>query len=293
LRTAPLWSHGFRLIYNKDLIAQPPSSFEELFKFNKSLKGKGVETIAWDYANAYFSYPLFSANGGYVFKRTDEGFDTSDVGIDSESFHTGAQYIKDLIGRGVMIKDTDYGVMDSKFNDGKVAMMINRPWSWGNLEKNGVNYGVVPLPTLYGGTAKPFVGVYSAMINANSKNKAAAIEFLENYLLTEEGLTALGLGAVLWLYAVFFLYQNGSILFALVWLGTLSSVCIVYCDSRLQTARFLLPSLMTVTRPCWMVPAPGRRFGISCCPCLVRCWRSSLSWHLSVLSVNSRWLRLC
>lgn len=184
----PISSEAIGLVYNKDLIAQPPKTFEELFKLNDRMKSKGVETIAWDYANAYFSYPLFAANGGYVFKRTAEGFDTANVGVDSASFRTGAQYIKDLIDQGVMMKDTDYGVMDSKFNEGKVAMMINGPWSWGNLEKNGVNYGVAPLPTLNGGTAKPFVGVYSAMINANSTNKAAAIEFLENYLLTEAGL---------------------------------------------------------------------------------------------------------
>lgn len=51
---------------------------------------------------------------------------------------------------------------------------------------------------------------------------------------------------LLWLYSVFYLYLNGSVLFALVWLGTLAAVGVVYFNSRFQTARFLFPSLATV-----------------------------------------------
>lgn len=184
----PISTEAVGLVYNKDLIANPPTTFEEVFEIAKALEGSGNQAISWDYSNAYFTYPLLAANGGYVFKRTPSGFDTSDVGVDSGSFKTGMQFIKNLIDQNILIRDTDYGVMDASFNEGKVAMMINGPWSWANLEKNGINYGVAPLPTLAGGKAKPFVGVYSAMINVNSKNKAAAVEFLENYLLTADGL---------------------------------------------------------------------------------------------------------
>jgi maltose/maltodextrin transport system substrate-binding protein len=36
----------------------------------------------------------------------------------------------------------------------------------------------------------PFLGVYSAAINAASPNADLAIEFIENYMLTDEGLAA-------------------------------------------------------------------------------------------------------
>ncbi len=63
-----------------------------------------------------------------------------------------------------------------------------------------MNYGVTLLPTFKGQPSKPFVGVLSAGINAASPNKELAKEFLENYLLTDEGLEAVNkdkpLGAV-------------------------------------------------------------------------------------------------
>ncbi|MBX4355665.1 hypothetical protein K4G97_26115, partial [Mycobacterium tuberculosis] len=51
-----------------------------------------------------------------------------------------------------------------------------------------------------GKPSKPFVGVLSAGINAASPNKELAKEFLENYLMTDQGLEAVNndkpLGAV-------------------------------------------------------------------------------------------------
>ncbi len=69
-------------------------------------------------------------------------------------------------------------------------MTINGPWAWSNIDTSKVNYGVTVLPTFKGQPSKPFVGVLSAGINAASPNKELAKEFLENYLLTDEGLEA-------------------------------------------------------------------------------------------------------
>ena len=67
-------------------------------------------------------------------------------------------------------------------------MTINGPWAWNNIEQSKINYGVTLLPTFKGKPSKPFVGVLTAGINAASPNKELATEFLENYLLTNEGL---------------------------------------------------------------------------------------------------------
>jgi maltose/maltodextrin transport system substrate-binding protein len=78
--------------------------------------------------------------------------------------------------------------MDSKFNKGEIAMMINGPWSWGNLAKSGINFGVTTIPAINGKPGKPFVGVTAATINTASPNKELAIEFIENYMLSVKGL---------------------------------------------------------------------------------------------------------
>ena len=66
--------------------------------------------------------------------------------------------------------------------------MISGPWAWSNLEKSGIDFGVAPLPKVGEKRAKPLFGVTAAMINAASPNDFLATEFLEGYLLDEEGL---------------------------------------------------------------------------------------------------------
>ena len=82
----------------------------------------------------------------------------------------------------------DYAIAEASFNKGETALTINGPWSWGNIEKSKINYGVAVLPTLNGKPSKAFVGVLSAGINSASPNKDLAVEFIENYLLTDDGL---------------------------------------------------------------------------------------------------------
>ncbi|MEJ2766175.1 maltose/maltodextrin ABC transporter substrate-binding protein MalE [Photobacterium sp. MCCC 1A19761] len=176
------------LIYNKDLLPEPPKTWEELYAIDKAMKAKGKTAIMWDVKNAYFTWPMISANGGYAFKKTETGFDGKQVGINSDAGVAGLSFLVDLAKKGVVSPDMDYAVSEAEFNKGNVAMTINGPWSWGNLEKSKINYGVAVFPTLNGGASNPFVGVLSAGINAASPNQDLSVEFLENYLLTDDGL---------------------------------------------------------------------------------------------------------
>jgi maltose/maltodextrin transport system substrate-binding protein len=97
-------------------------------------------------------------------------------------------FIKSLVDKKVISPDMDYSISEAEFNKGNVAMTINGPWSWGNVEKSGINYGVTVLPKLNGSPSKPFVGILTAGISSASPNQDLAVEFLENYLLTDEGL---------------------------------------------------------------------------------------------------------
>ncbi|MGF1682102.1 maltose/maltodextrin ABC transporter substrate-binding protein MalE [Photobacterium minamisatsumaniensis] len=188
------------LIYNKDLLSEPPKTWEELYAIEKEMAAKGKKAIMWDIKNAYFTWPMISANGGYAFKKTENGFDGKQVGINNEAGVAGLSFLVDLANKGVVSADMDYAVSEAEFNKGNVAMTINGPWSWANLEKSNLNYGVAVFPTLDGGKSNPFVGVLSAGINAASPNVDLSVEFLENYLITNDGLAKVNddkpLGAV-------------------------------------------------------------------------------------------------
>ncbi len=188
------------LIYNKDLLPEPPKTWEELPEIQKKMQEQGKQAIMWDVKNAYFTWPMISSGGAYAFKKTDGGYDAKATGVNNEAGIDGLQFLVDMVNQGVVNPDMDYSVSESAFSQGNVAMTINGPWSWGNLDKLGVNYGVAVLPTLNGGKGNPFVGVLSAGINAASPNGDLAVEFLENYLYQDDALKIMNddkpLGAV-------------------------------------------------------------------------------------------------
>ena len=187
------------LIYNKDLLPEPPKAWEELPAIHKAMAEQGKKAIMWDVKNAYFTWAMISA-GTYSFKKTATGYNAEDTGVNSKEAQQGMAFLSQLADKGVIDPAMDYAVSESSFAKGNVAMTINGPWSWGNLDKAGVNYGVAVLPTFKGKRSNPFVGVLSAGINAATPNEDLAVEFLENYLFTDESLQIMNsdkpLGAV-------------------------------------------------------------------------------------------------
>lgn len=196
----PIAVEALSLIYNKDLVPNPPKTWEEIPALDKELKAKGKSALMFNLQEPYFTWPLIAADGGYAFKFENGKYDVKDVGVDSAGAKAGLTFLVDLIKNKHMNADTDYSIAEAAFNKGETAMTINGPWAWSNIDKSKVNYGVTLLPTFKGKPSKPFVGVLSAGINAASPNKELAKEFLENYLMTDQGLEAVNndkpLGAV-------------------------------------------------------------------------------------------------
>jgi maltose/maltodextrin transport system substrate-binding protein len=185
----PLSVESIGLVYNKALVKSPPRSFEEVVKLDKALAAQGKKAILWDYNNTYFTWPLLSAAGGYVFARDAKGdLDPAKVGVNNAGALKGAELLSSMIKSGVMPKGATYSAMEAGFNKGEIAMMITGPWAWDNVKKSNIDFGVAPIPSVAGKPGKPFVGVLGCMIAAPSPNKDIAKEFLEGYLLELPGL---------------------------------------------------------------------------------------------------------
>lgn len=181
----PVSVEAIGLVYNKDLIATPPATIEEIASIQTP---DGVSPILWDYNNTYFTFPFLMANGGFAFKKVDGSFDGSTTGVNNEGAIAGAKAVRALFDAGVMPAGVDYGVMDAAMAKGETAMVINGPWSWGAYKDAGINVGVAPLPSVNGQPSPAFIGVQGLAVNAASPNVDLAIEFIENYVLTDEGL---------------------------------------------------------------------------------------------------------
>nr|WP_024966359.1 maltose/maltodextrin ABC transporter substrate-binding protein MalE [Pantoea sp. IMH] len=196
----PVAVESLSLIYNKDLIKEAPETWEEIPALDKKLRGQGKSAIMWNLQEPYFTWPVIAADGGYAFKYAEGKYDTKDTGVNNAGSQAGLQFIVDLVKNKHISADTDYSIAEAAFNKGQTALTIDGPWAWANLDKSKINYGVALLPTFHGKPSKPFVGVLTAGINAASPNKELAKEFLENYLITDEGLSKVNsdkpLGAV-------------------------------------------------------------------------------------------------
>jgi maltose/maltodextrin transport system substrate-binding protein len=188
----PLAIEAIGLIYNKKLVPKPPASFEEIFALDKKLQKDGKQAILWDYNNTYFTFPMLAANGGYPFGRKPSGdYTATDIGVNNKGAIQGAEMLAKLLDTGVMARAATYSTMEAAMNKGELAMIISGPWAWENLRKSGIEFGVAPIPSVGGKPARAFVGVQGAMINRASNNKDVAVEFIENYLLTMDGLKTL------------------------------------------------------------------------------------------------------
>ena len=196
----PVAVEALSLIYNKDLIKEAPKTWEEIPALDTALRANGKSAIMWNLQEPYFTWPIIAADGGYAYKYENGKYNIKDTGVNNEGSKAGLQFIIDLVKNKHINADTDYSIAEAAFNKGQTAMTIDGPWAWSNLDKSKINYGVTLLPTFHGKASKPFVGVLTAGINAASPNKELAKEFLENYLITNEGLSAVNkdkpLGAV-------------------------------------------------------------------------------------------------
>ncbi|EIG6884302.1 maltose/maltodextrin ABC transporter substrate-binding protein MalE [Salmonella enterica] len=194
------WAHDRFGGYAQSGLLAEVTPDKEIPALDKELKAKGKSAIMFNLQEPYFTWPLIAADGGYAFKFENGKYDVKDVGVDNAGAKAGLTFLIDMIKNKNMSADTDYSIAEAAFNKGETAMTINGPWAWSNIDKSKVNYGVTLLPTFKGKPSKPFVGVLSAGINAASPNKELAKEFLENYLLTDQGLEAVNkdkpLGAV-------------------------------------------------------------------------------------------------
>lgn len=176
----PMFAESVALVYNKKLVATPPTTWGSFLKTAQDNTGNGKFGFLADLANAYMNYGVISAYGGYVFKNTGGTLNTKDVGLANPGAEKASAFLNDLRYKYNLVPEgVDGGAAKSAFIDGRLAMFLTGPWDMGDIKKAGVSYGIVPFPTPPGASGKwsPFVGVQGTMMNAYSKNKAAAAVF--------------------------------------------------------------------------------------------------------------------
>ena len=175
------------LIYNKDLVATPPKTWEEFSALVKEHTNKEEEKYGFvmPQPDPFHTYPFMSAMGGYVFGMEDGVYNPDDIGLNNEGAVAGLEKLNNLYADGY-VPYLDYQTMASLFKSGDAAMMLTGPWEFGNLEEAGINYGFAQLPSMEGQSPKPFSSVHGFMMSAFSENKMLAQAFIRNFIARED-----------------------------------------------------------------------------------------------------------
>jgi maltose/maltodextrin transport system substrate-binding protein len=168
----------------------------------------GFIPILWDPRSAYYTWGILASGGGYVFGRNGTDYDIKNVGIATPGAVAALAKIIALIQSGVLPKTCSYSETEDFMGQGKLAMMISGPWAWSNLIQKGIDFGVSHVPGVDGKVGRPFVGVSVAYLNRSSPNQDLSKEFLERYLLTEEGLTEINKAKPIGIPALISVYES-------------------------------------------------------------------------------------
>ena len=207
----PIGLETVTLIYNKNLlIGSPPADLAQLVSISHEMKTRnpGVIPILWDYKSAFYSWGILASAGAYVFAKTGPDYDLRNAGVANGGAIKGLSEIIALIKAGVLPKGASYSMSEELMSQGKLAMTISGPWAWSNLVKNGIAFGLAPIPGVHGNLGRPFVGVSVAYLNRSSPNQDLATEFLEHYFLTEQGLSAIDHAKPIGVPALISLYET-------------------------------------------------------------------------------------
>lgn len=187
LYALPLFVESVALLYNKDMVPNPPTTWDELVKTSTDLTADGKYGFGFPLLEQYHEGPFFNGFGSYIFKYENGQFDVNDIGLNNAQGVEAAKFLRDMYHKqqpsmpeAALDRQNMHTVQEGMMEAGELAMTINGPWREGRLKEAGINYGVAKLPTLPNGEPmRPFLGVQVFAASAYSKNAEAALDFIK------------------------------------------------------------------------------------------------------------------
>jgi arabinogalactan oligomer/maltooligosaccharide transport system substrate-binding protein len=180
------------LLYNKALLAKagvtPPKTMDELKTAALTVKAKTGAGGLYLNPGGYFLLPFLYGEGGDL---VDAG--AKKITVNSPEAAKAVDRVKDLISSGAAMKPDfadGYNNMQASFKDGKVAMVINGPWSVADDLKGPAfakpeNLGIAPVPAGTSGKAGAPTGGHNYVIYAGSAHLDASYLFVQFMNSTE------------------------------------------------------------------------------------------------------------
>lgn len=171
------------LFYNKDLLATPPKTLDELVTVGQELTAARKEYAFFYRGDPYWYTPFLWAFGGEMIDQQ-----SLEIKIADQPAIDALQFLIDLRDKYKIVPPSvdfanDYDNMMIGFKNGQYAMIINGPWSSSDVLSGPVfankpeNFGITRIPRGPAGFGSP-VGGHNYVISADSKKLFASWDLI-------------------------------------------------------------------------------------------------------------------
>ena len=167
------------LVYNKKFVKTPPATSDQFIAFARKNtvdeNRDGVPDrygLVFNTTEPFWLVPFLGGFGGWVM---DKSYNPT---LDSPAMVKALSFVRDLRTKyRVMPKECDYQQAETLFKEGKAAMIINGPWSWGGYIAAGIDVGLTPIPKIAetGLWPTPMVSSKGYSVNVNCPDKKLPI----------------------------------------------------------------------------------------------------------------------
>lgn len=184
----PYAVENIAMLTNPELSPECPASLDDLQAAGKKLKDDGDASLPLalqigDQGDAYHWYPLYSADGGYIFG--DGGTNVSDMGVGQEGSIKAAERLQAMADDGLLKASVTGDIANESYTGGDSAWWITGPWNATAALEGVPDTKVCPVPN-GDSTAQPFIGVQTFFIPTKAANALIAQTFLNDYVMTTE-----------------------------------------------------------------------------------------------------------
>jgi len=175
------------LFYNKDIIEEPPSEFEEVIEYCKEANSPG-ENIYGFLLNSNEADWIIPFIGGYGDWIVDYNYNS--LTLDNEATVETMEFLNYMYNEEkILPPDMGYSEINELFKSGSVHMIIDKVSLVEEYETAGINVGMARIPQVWHGSKNPtpLISGLGFMINVNCYgNELGAVDDLIGYMLTEE-----------------------------------------------------------------------------------------------------------
>ncbi len=167
----PLATKSLALFYRTDLVANPPTTTDELLALTPAMRQRAGYAVAYANADLYGHAPWLHGFGGHVLAADGT------VDIATPEAARAMEFARSLVVAGAAPAQAEGPLVATLFNEGKAATVISGPWFVADIA-DGVPWAVATLPKVSatGEWASPFLGAEAVLMSARAKDKDLAFE---------------------------------------------------------------------------------------------------------------------